>query len=306
MIQVNKLSKQFGQTIAVDHLCMEVKKGDIVGVLGINGAGKSTTIKMLAGFIKPSSGSIEINGLNMQKDAIKIKRLIGYLPETAPSYEEMTVAQFLNFIAQVRQLKKQDQKKQLNKIVEQLTLVNVLNQKIATLSAGFKRKVGLAQALLHDPEVLILDEPMVGLDPNQKHQVRQLIQRLSPDKAIIIATNILEEIITVCNRIVIINKGQKVFDGTSQQFALKGSSKNTIVLEFKSKKPDVSHLRLAPGVVDIIDLGERKISIVGHESYDNLFPQIFDTVHLQGWDINAIYAEESSMEEIFKKITVGN
>ncbi len=303
MIRIKNLTKKFDQFVAVDNLDLEIHSGDIVGFLGPNGAGKSTTMKMLTGFLQPTSGSIEICEMDVTKQALKVKQKIGYLPEGTPAYADMTVAQFLHFIAQVRGLKGELKKQRLQTVVTQVQLADVLDKQIENLSKGFKRRVGLAQAILHDPEVLILDEPTDGLDPNQKHQVRQLIQNLSKDKIVIISTHILEEVSAVCNRAVIIAKGKKLFDDTPQALKQKSPLNNAISIEFEGKKPDTSQLRLAPGVIDIIESGPDKVSIVGHQSYDNLFPQIFDIVHLQGWHVKAIYSETGQLDDVFRSMT---
>lgn len=303
MIRVTNLTKKFGQLIAVNGLNLEIEAGDIVGFLGPNGAGKSTTMKMLTGFLEPSSGQIEICQLDIAKQPLKIKQAMGYLPEGTPAYGEMTVVQFLTFIAQVRGLKGQYKKTRLQKVVEQVQLGSVLNKQIDNLSKGFKRRVGLAQAILHDPKVLILDEPTDGLDPNQKHHVRQLILNLAQDKVVIISTHLLEEVSAVCNRAIIIDKGKKLFDGTPQALASESPYHQAITLEFDGEKPDTSQLRLAPGVTHIIERSSNKISIIGHESYDNLFPQIFDIAHLQGWQLKGIYSEQGQLDDVFRKMT---
>ena len=201
MISVKNLYKSFNGTQAVNDLSFDIIPGDVVGFLGPNGAGKSTTMKMLTGFLLPTSGDIFISNLSLEKSALEIKKKIGYLPEGAPAYGDMTPLQFLNFIAQVRGYKGAEKAKRIEHVVRQVELQEVLDKPIDNLSKGFKRRVGLAQALIHDPEILILDEPTDGLDPNQKHQVRELIKNLSKDKIVIISTHILEEVTAVCNRV---------------------------------------------------------------------------------------------------------
>ena len=207
MICVKNLSKSFDKFVAVNNLTFDIKPGDVVGFLGPNGAGKSTTMKMLTGFLTPTDGEIRIADMAMDQSTKAIQKKIGYLPEGAPAYGDMTPLQFLNFIAQVRGLKGQAKKDRINEVIRQVELQDVLDRSIENLSKGFKRRVGLAQAILHDPEILILDEPTDGLDPNQKHQVRELIQNLSKDKIVIISTHILEEVTAVCNRVMIIAAG---------------------------------------------------------------------------------------------------
>src|SRR5690606_15329880 len=198
MIEIRNLTKRFAHHTAVDGLSFQVRQGEVLGFLGPNGAGKSTTMKMLTGFLAPTSGTASILGFDIQTDTLKAQRQIGYLPEGAPCYGDMTVRGFLEFIAEVRGFRGAEKKQRVQRAVEQVELQKVLEQSIETLSKGFKRRVGLGQAILHDPKVLILDEPTDGLDPNQKHQVRQLIQSLARDKIVIISTHILEEVSAVC------------------------------------------------------------------------------------------------------------
>ena len=214
MIVVDALSKQFGQFQAVDEISFEVQRGEVVGFLGPNGAGKSTTMRMVAGFLAPTAGRSLVCGHDVGEFPILAKQCMGYLPEGAPLYGDMTVEKFLDFVAQARGLSGDDKDQKLAAVIEKLEIGNVLAQHVETLSKGFKRRVGLAQAILHDPQVLILDEPTDGLDPNQKHRVRRLIRDMAADKAIIISTHILEEVDAVCNRAAIIDKGRLIFDDT--------------------------------------------------------------------------------------------
>lgn len=212
MIEIKHLCKQFGSRIAVNDLSLVVNEGEILGFLGPNGAGKSTTMKMLTGYLKPSSGTANIYGIDMHANGIQGKKILGYLPEGAPSYPEMKVGSFLQFIADVRMIPKSGQNQAIAAVVEKMHLDEVLEQPIESLSKGFKRRVGLAQAIIHNPKVLILDEPTDGLDPNQKYEVRNLISGLAKDKIVIISTHILEEVSAVCTRAVIINHGKLVVD----------------------------------------------------------------------------------------------
>ena len=214
MISVKNLSKHYNHFKAVDNLSFDIAPGNIVGFLGPNGAGKSTTMKMLTGFLPPTSGDITIQERRYATHAKAIQRNIGYLPEGAPAYGDMTVWQFLHFIADVRGLRGETRKQRLYDVIARVELADVLNRPIDNLSKGFKRRVGLAQAILHDPDILILDEPTDGLDPNQKHHVRQLIEDLSKEKIVVISTHILEEVTAVCNRVMIIANGQLRFDDT--------------------------------------------------------------------------------------------
>ena len=212
MISVINITKKFDEFTAVDNLSMEVKKGEVLGFLGPNGAGKSTTMKMITGFIKPTNGLIKVKGMDVETNPIDCKKLIGYLPEGAPLYGDMTPLNMLKFVAFIRGMNSKEFKKALDSVVVKTEITDVINQPIDTLSKGYKRRVGLAQALIHDPEILILDEPTDGLDPNHKHHVRNLINEMGKEKAIIISTHILEEVDAVCSRACIIAKGKKLID----------------------------------------------------------------------------------------------
>jgi ABC-2 type transport system ATP-binding protein len=224
LIEVKSLDKKFGAIHAVRNLSFSVNKGEVLGFLGPNGAGKSTTMKMITGFLEPTSGTVTVCGHDVLEDPIAVKEKIGYLPEGAPSYGEMTVKSFLDFIADIRGLKGQDKQDRVDAIIKKINLETVRNQTIDTLSKGFKRRVGVAQALMHDPEVLIMDEPTDGLDPNQKHEVRTLIKEMAPHKAIIISTHIMEEVDAICTRAIIIASGQLLFDGTPEELLAKSDT----------------------------------------------------------------------------------
>lgn len=224
MIEVRQLTKRYGPLTAVDGISFKVEAGEVLGFLGPNGAGKSTTMKMIAGFLAPTSGSVTVCGHDVVEQPIAAKSIMGYLPEGAPSYAEMTVAAFLEFIGNVRGLAGAERRGRFDDVVGRLALGRVLNQPIETLSKGYKRRVGLAQAILHDPKVLILDEPTDGLDPNQKHEVRTLIQTMAKDKIIIISTHILEEVDAVCSRAIIIANGRILADDTPRNLETRAPS----------------------------------------------------------------------------------
>jgi ABC-2 type transport system ATP-binding protein len=217
MIEVKELRRSFGLVVAVDGISFSVEKGQVLGLLGPNGAGKSTAMRMLACFLRPDSGTATISGYDILQNPIEVRRSIGYLAENVPAYSEMTVGSFLNFICDVREINGMKRKQALDRIVPMCSVESVYHQTIETLSKGYKRRVGLAQALIHDPDVLILDEPTDGLDPNQKYEVRKLINKMAKDKCIIISTHILEEVEAVCSRTIIIAKGQILVDSTPDQ-----------------------------------------------------------------------------------------
>ena len=235
MIEITHLSKKFEQFTAVDDLSFKVAEGEVLGFLGPNGAGKSTTMKIITGFLAPTSGSVTVDGHNLATDALAAKALMGYLPEGAPSYGDMTTLDFLRFVGEVRGYRGDELVKRVGRVLSEVELTKVAMQKIETLSKGFKRRVGLAQAIMHDPKVLILDEPTDGLDPNQKQHVRELIKNLARDKIVIISTHILEEVSAVCTRAVIITQGRLVADGTPAE--LEASSKYHQAVSLRLAQP---------------------------------------------------------------------
>ena len=230
MVAVEGLSRRFGHLLAVDGISLTVDRGEVLGILGPNGSGKSTTMKMITGFLAPSAGRVEVCGIDVAVDPVAAQRRLGYLPEGAPAYGDITTAAYLRFIADVRRLFGAAGRRAIGTAVERTHIAPVLHQPIETLSKGFRRRVGLAQALLHDPDVLILDEPTDGLDPNQKFEVRSLIRDMSRDKAIVISTHILEEVETVCSRALIISEGRVVADGTPEQFERRSRLFNAVSL----------------------------------------------------------------------------
>src|SRR5688500_16524677 len=231
MIEVKNLTKEYGRFRAVDDLSFRVSAGEVLGFLGPNGAGKTTTMRIIAGFLAPTAGRVLICGSDIETQSVAAKRRIGYLPEGAPSYPEMTPRSFLEFIADARGLPPAARKQRLDEVYQLLHLDRVLDQSIDTLSKGYRRRVGLAQAMLHDPEVLILDEPTDGLDPNQKHEVRELIGRMSKSKIIVISTHLLEEVEAVCNRAIIIARGKILADDTPRGLEARSRFFNAVSLK---------------------------------------------------------------------------
>src|SRR5579859_4158768 len=260
MIKTEHLSKRYDALVAVDDVSFQVAPGEVLGFLGPNGAGKTTTMRMLAGFITPTSGKASICGHDIASDPLAAKASLGYLPEGAPTYGEMTVSRFLDFIADLRRLEGERRRARLDYVIGRLQLAPVLDQTIETLSKGFRRRVGLAQAIVHDPPVLILDEPTDGLDPNQKHEVRTLINDMARDKIIVISTHILEEVDAVCTRAIIIARGRVVADDTPTKLALKSRYYNAVSLQLE--QPDqLAAVRAAiaalPAVADV-EISERE------------------------------------------------
>jgi ABC-2 type transport system ATP-binding protein len=304
MIEIKNLTKRFAQHTAVDDLSFRVQPGEVLGFLGPNGAGKSTTMKMLTGFLAPTSGSASILGFDIQKDTLKAQRQIGYLPEGAPCYGDMTVRSFLEFIAEVRGFKGAEKRERVAKAVAQVELEAVLEQSIETLSKGFKRRVGLAQAILHDPKVLILDEPTDGLDPNQKHQVRKLIQSLAYDKIVIISTHILEEVSALCTRAVVIAHGKLLADGTPLELESRSRYHQAVTL-VAAEPLDQAALAALPGVAGVEENAlEHSLSILAKPG-EVIFAQVNALIAERGWKVRELNVERGRLDEVFRSLTRG-
>src|SRR5580698_4578598 len=259
MIEIEGLTKRFGPISAVAGIDLSVAKGEVLGFLGPNGAGKSTTMKMVTGYLAPTAGRVRICGHDVETDTIAAQRCVGYLPEGAPAYADMTPRQFLSFIAEIRGFSGDAVKAKVSAVVDKTELDLVLDQPIDTLSKGFKRRVGLAQAILHDPQVLIMDEPTDGLDPNQKHAVRALLRAMAPDKAIIISTHLLEEVEAICTRAVIIDRGRVVADGTPAELLARSRHHNAVTLTLPQAQAEgaAAKLKALPLVVGAEQNGAR-------------------------------------------------
>ncbi len=303
MIETRELCKRYGTLTAVDNISFTVEPGQVLGFLGPNGAGKSTTMKMVAGFLTPTSGQSLVCGFNVETHPIEAKQAMGYLPEGAPSYGEMTVADFLSFIADVRGLSGQARKRQLDDAIGRLSLSGVLTQTIDTLSKGFRRRVGLAQAIVHDPKVLILDEPTDGLDPNQKHEVRNLIQAMSKDKTIIVSTHILEEVHAVCHRAIIIAKGKVLADDTPAALEARSRYHQAVSLSAENPAAVRDLLGALPDIASVeIDAQDQRVT-----AFPKKGRQIFNAVTAALKDKNIAFRElaleQGRLDEVFRTIT---
>ena len=307
MIIAKNLSKYFGPIKAVDDVSFEVKKGEVLGFLGPNGAGKTTTMKMLTGFLVPSGGAAKICNFDVSKNLIKAQEKIGYLPEGAPLYSEMTPRGFLKFISLVRGLKGAEAERALDKVVQDVGLDEVLDQQVETLSKGYQRRLGLAQALIHNPEVLILDEPTDGLDPNQKHDVRKLIRTIAKNKAIIISTHILEEVESICSRAIIINRGRIVADGTPYNLKKRSMYHNAVLL----RGPVAGHKFLAQALAKLKFVGGVEIrregqmvslSIITKGSKPPL-EAIQKTLAKTSWPVKEISVDTGRLDDVFRALT---
>ena len=300
-IEAKRLSKHYGSLVAVDQLSFEVGAGEVLGFLGPNGAGKSTTMKMLTGFLAPDSGTAVINGHDIVDDSLAARRCIGYLPEGAPSYGEMSVRAFLAFVARARGFEGRKATDAAAAAIERLNLDGVIEQPIETRSKGFKRRVGLAQAIIHDPQVLILDEPTDGLDPNQKHEVRQLIRDMSQDKIIVISTHLLEEVHALCNRAMIIAAGRLLVDDTPAGLIARSRYHEAVTLVVEQPERVASVLSELPEARKV-ELRERELTVFPAPG-QRLFEVIADAVRANGWAVSELRLEAGRLDEVFRQVT---
>ncbi len=307
MIETERLTKRYGNLLAVDQLSFTVGQGEVLGFLGPNGAGKSTTMKMLAGFLSPTSGTARICGFDVEKDPVQAKRQIGYLPEGAPAYGEMTPRKFLEFIADIRDLRGQEKRRRLDQVIDTLHLEPVMEQPVDNLSKGYKRRVGLAQAIIHDPRVLILDEPTDGLDPNQKHEVRSLIRDMAADKIIIISTHILEEVHAVCHRAIIIARGRILADDTPEALEARSERHNAVTLRFAEAAPDdaVTALRALDGVASVGSGDDHSVTILPAGG-GSLLPAVGRLALERGWQVAELQVEQGQLDTVFRQITTAD
>ena len=301
MINVDGLVKDFGLIKAVDNVTFTVDRGEVLGFLGPNGAGKSTTMKMITGFLTPTSGRVSVCDYDVVDRPIQAKAQIGYLPEGAPAYDDMTPRGFLKFIAEVRGFSGAEAQQRIDAAVAKVQLREVLDQSIDTLSKGFKRRVGLAQAILHDPPVLILDEPTDGLDPNQKHEVRTLIGEMAQDKAIIISTHILEEVDAVCTRALIIAKGRIVADGTPDQLESRSELHNAVSIT-TSADGAADALNGLPGVARVEQVGAN-VYRVYPQNGRSVIAEVSAHVRENDWPVDQLIVENGRLDEVFRRIT---
>ena len=306
MIKTEHLTKRYDSVTAVDDVTFSVGPGEVLGFLGPNGAGKTTTMRMIAGFVAPTSGKASICGHDIETDPLGAKASLGYLPEGAPSYGEMTVRKFLEFIADLRRLEGSQRKARLDHVIERLQLSGVLHQSIETLSKGFRRRVGLAQAIVHDPPVLVLDEPTDGLDPIQKHEVRTLINDMARDKIIVISTHILEEVDAVCTRAIIIARGKIVADDTPTRLAFKSRYYNAVSLQLE-QADQLAAVRAAiaalPAVAEVeISEREGRLTALPRERAA-ILPAISELAVAKGFKLKELHLEPGRLDEVFRSIT---
>lgn len=308
MIEIKNLVKKFGSVKVIDHISFSVKKGEILGFLGPNGAGKSTTMKIITSFWSATSGCVEIDGVKVSDDSLLTRSKIGYLPETVPLYEDMTVFEYLQFIAEARSIEKNKISNRINDVVESCGLKNVFHRPIDELSKGYRQRVGLAQAIIHEPDILILDEPTTGLDPNQIVEIRDLIKKIGKEKTVIFSTHILSEVSATCNRVIIINNGKIVGEGTPEELTSRASQQEIIYVKIKgSKEKILAKLKSLDNVssVEIKDAESEEINGFeikvkhGVDLREALSKNIMDS----GWSILEFNRKSVSLEDIFRELT---
>jgi ABC-2 type transport system ATP-binding protein len=308
LLAIEGLAKHFGPITAVDGVSFTVARGEVLGFLGPNGAGKSTTMRMITGYLPPDAGRVEVCGIDLARDPIAVRQRIGYLPEGAPAYGDMTPAALLDFVATLRRYPTQERRQRLESVTERLELDSVLQQPIETLSKGFKRRVGLAIALLHDPEVLILDEPTDGLDPNQKHHVRKLLADMAKDKAIIISTHILEEVDALCTRAIVIAHGRIVADAKPAELEARSSYHNAVTLRMAGDQVAAA-AAVVGGLKDVVKveasdlgsgLGQLLVFPLGHAE---ILDPVCRAVEAAGIGVNEVYVERGRLDEVFRQLT---
>ncbi|MDE0914631.1 MAG: ATP-binding cassette domain-containing protein [Planctomycetota bacterium] len=310
MIEIQQLTKVFDTRPAVDQVTFTVRPGEVLGFLGPNGAGKSTTMKMLTGFLPPTSGGARICGHEVTEDPIAAQRCIGYLPEGAPLYPDMTPASLLQFVSQARSMERAHARQRTDEVVALVGIESVMKQRIDTLSKGFKRRVGLAAAILHDPQVLILDEPTDGLDPNQKEEVRKLIRSMAQDKVIVLSTHILEEVEAVCTRAIIISEGRVLFDGTPAELRARSTTHGAVALHLAGTQADAASKALN-GLAEVerveVLAGDPDEDLVRLRAYGAgeapLLQPITDLARNKNWDVRHLSVERGSLDEVFRTIT---
>lgn len=311
MIQIDNLTKNYGDTCAVDHINLEIRQGEILGLLGPNGAGKTTTLRMLTSYLEPTSGDIRVKDMSIRDHPLEIKKLFGYLPESAPLYPDMLVLDFLRFVASVRGLGNGAGDRRIRELAGLCGLAEVMHKSVHELSKGYKQRVGLAHAMMSDPEILVLDEPTSGLDPNQIVDIRDIIREIGKKKTVVFSTHILSEAEATCDRVVIINKGKIAADGSTESLKREAGAGFRVVIElgmadFDSVKSAFSSL---PGVSEIILAGTQDTGMtvqVSGASEGDIRPALYDAIRANNWPLLEFRRETRSLEHIFRDLTREN
>lgn len=309
MIEAQNIYKWFGPTLAVSDVSFTVERGEVLGFLGPNGAGKSTTMRMLTGYLPLSSGRITIDGHDIEEEPIPAKAVIGYLPENAPAYPEMSVQGFLRFAAEIRGLRGAEATAAVERAIATCFLERVRHQAIDTLSKGYLHRTCFAQAILHDPPVMVFDEPTDGLDPNQKHEMRQLIREMGKSKAIIVSTHILEEVEAICSRVIIIDRGKLVFNGTPAELKARGSSAGAVMCrvltaDAKAVIEALTGLEGASGAPEILEEAEASVVVRVTSREAGLAVKVKSAIDAKGWSFDELHTEEGRLDEVFREITI--
>ena len=308
MININNLSKQIGHTKILDNISFQINDGEILGFLGPNGAGKSSTMKIITGFWKPTEGQVKIGELDVVKNSLQTKEKIGYLPETVPLYDEMRVFEYLRFIAEIRGIAKEKIKDKIKAVITDCGLEKVIKKPIEELSKGYRQRVGLAQAIIHEPEILILDEPTTGLDPNQIVEIRNLIKKLGQNKTVIFSTHILSEVEATCDRVVIINNGTIVGQGTPAELASKAGSQEVIYVKIKGPRENVLQaIQNLEQVESAIEKDKENEEIFGYEIKSvggvDIREYLSNIVMNNNWSILEFNRKKMDMEDVFRELT---
>ena len=310
MIEVKNVTKKYGEFLAVDNVNFNIKEGEIVGLLGPNGAGKSTTMNMLTGFIEPTEGEIIIDGYDMEKKPQKAKKQIGYMPEGVPLYNDLTVKEFVSYMADLKMVAKKDRKENIQKVIEQTNLADVQNKLIRNLSRGYKQRVSMAGALVGEPKILILDEPTVGLDPKQITEIRTLIKSLGKNHTIILSSHILSEVSQICEKVIIINKGKIVAVASPKELEEKVKNENTVTVTVEEKEKDIEEITKTIKGVKQIKLvkdnedGTKEYIIVSEENID-IRKEIFEKYAKEDITIYELKKQEATLEDAFIKLIEG-
>ncbi len=311
MIEITDLTKYYGNLCALDHINISIRAGEIMGLLGPNGAGKTTVLRIITGYLAPTSGTVTTKGLSIERDILQIKKMIGYLPEEAPLYKDMLVFDYLNYVADIRGIRADNKSKRIHELADICGLNEVMHRSINELSKGYKQRVGLAHAMMSDPEILVLDEPTSGLDPNQIVEIRDIIKQIGKEKTVILSTHILSEVEATCNRMVIINKGEIVADGSTTDLKRSSEAEYTLNISLKgAESSDVSNL-LSPveGVTEVRPLGatngELGFKLVCQTTRD-IRDEVYAKIKQKDWVLLEFTQEYKSLEKIFRELTKEN
>ncbi len=305
MIEARNLSKAFGPIEAVKDLSFDIREGEVVGLLGPNGAGKSTTIKMLTGYLTPTTGTVKVAELDASRDIQAIRRRIGYMPQDIPLYEDMVVLDYLHFISDIRQIPAAGRREKIKEVAERCSIEKVITQSIGTLSSGYKQRVGLAQALIHNPDILILDEPTSDLDPNQIVEIRNLIKEIGKEKTVIVSSHILSEVQATCGRVMIISEGKLVADGSPDELLAQERSDNIVHITFQGVGSDegIEALSQIEGVAKVKAAQEGRFIVEARTGVD-IRPDLFHLAVARNWVILEMRTEQISLEDVFRKLTM--